>query len=258
MTVHVSVDAARPPVRRIVDDLGYTNDWHWSWASYKAAVAALSRTYGLRRHLEIGGGRDALFTPDEAAELGARITVNDISAHELSLAPAAFEKLCCDIASDEALRAAAPGSFDLLYSRMVMEHVADVPAMWRNSYELLAPGGVALAFFPTLHAPPFVVNRLVPERLSSAVLKRLFPDRADDGDNPKFPALYDHCYGDERTLPDLLKGIGFREAIVLPFYGYSYFWKIPGLKQVDAAFTRLAAARDWRTFTSFAYAIGVK
>ena len=45
---------------------------------------------------------------------------------------------------------------------------------------------------------------------------------------------------------------------MLPFYGYSYFWKVPGLKQVDAAFTRFVRARDWRLFTSFAYILAVK
>ena len=127
-----------------------------------------------------------------------------------------------------------------------MEHVRDVRRMWQNTHALLAPGGVALAFFPTLYAPAFAVNRVVPERLSSAVVHRLFPDRHAEGDNPKFPAFYDHCYGDERKLRPMLEEIGFSDMLVLPFYGYSYFHKLPGLKQVDAAFTRFVAGRDWR------------
>lgn len=253
-----AVPAPRRTLGEIMASLGYTPDWNWSWNSYKAVIVRLSEEYGLRRHLEIGGGRDTLFTPDEAGRLGLSVTVNDISAGELALAPAAFAKVCCDVAAPDTLRAIAPGAYDLVYSRMVMEHVRDARRLWENQYAMLAPGGVALAFIPTLYAPAFALNRLVPETLSGAIVKRLFPDRHKDGDNPKFPAFYHHCYGDGAKVAPMLEAIGFREVLVLPFYGYSYFWRIPGLKQLDAAFTRFVRARDWRLFTSFAYIVAVK
>ncbi|WP_299563275.1 methyltransferase domain-containing protein [Enterovirga sp.] len=242
----------------LVRDLGYSPDWNWSWSAYKDTVTAISAEYGLSRHLEVGGGRDPLFTPDEARRLGLSVTLNDISAAELALAPAAFAKLHCDVASPDTMRVVTPGSYDFVYSRMVMEHVRDARQLWRNQYEMLAPGGVALAFVPTLHAPPFWLNRMVPEAVSSAIVSRLFPDRHQAGDNPKFPAFYDHCFGDPNKVVPMLEQAGFRETLLLPFWGYSYFWKIPVLKQLDAAFTRLARARDWRLVTSFAYILAVK
>lgn len=249
---------APPGIRAVADGLGYTSDWNWSWESYKPMVLALAEAYGLRRHLEIGGGRDPLFTAEEVAAHGLAVTLNDIAQRELDRAPPGFATLCCDIAGPDTVATIGRERFDFAYCRMVMEHVPDVARMWRNVHDILAPGGVAFSFFPTLFAPPFVANELMPERLSRAILHALFPDRRDDGDNPKFPAHYDRCRGSEAALVPLLTGIGFREVVVLPFYGYSYFWKIPGLRQVDAAFTRLARARDWRTFTSFAYVIARK
>ncbi len=246
---------AAPSLEAIANGLGYSADWHWSWDNYKTMILAMAQAYGLERHLEIGGGRDPLFAPAELAAQGFDITVNDISPVELEQLPPGYDTLCCDIAAPGTLDVAGHESFDFAYCRMVMEHVPDVTQMWRNIHGLLKPGGAALSFFPTLYAPPFVANELMPERLSRAVLHTLFPDRRDGGDNPKFPAHYDHCRGSERTLTPLLTEIGFREVLILPFYGYSYFWKIPVLKQVDAAFTRLARARDWRTFTSFAFVV---
>ena len=248
----------RRPLADILAELGCSHDWNWSWNSYKATIEAISREWGLTRHLEVGGGRDPLFTPQEARAQGLQVTLNDISAGELALAPAAFDKLCCDMAAPDTMRTLRPGAYDFVYSRMVMEHVRDARQLWANQFAALAPGGVALAFVPTLYAPAFALNRLVPESVSSAIVSRLFPDRHAEGDNPKFPALYDRCFGDERRMRPWLEEIGFREVLVLPFYGYSYFWKVPGLKQVDAAFTRLCARRDWRLFTSFAYVIAVK
>ena len=253
-----AVPLPRTPLADILDELGCNPDWLWSWDNYKAFVTRLSAEWGLERHLDIGGGRDPLFAPEEARALGLRVTLNDISAGELARAPASFAKICCDIASPETMRSVPAGGFDFVYSRMVMEHVRDARQLWTNQFAMLAPGGVALAFVPTLYAPAFALNHAIPEAVSSAIVKRLFPDRHEDGDNPKFPAFYDLCYGDDRKVAPVLREIGFAEVKVLPFYGYSYFWKIPGLKQVDAAFTRLSRARDWRALTSFAYIIGVK
>lgn len=249
---------SRPPLDDVLAELGCSPDWLWSWDNYKAFVTRLSQEWGLTRHLDIGGGRDPLFQPEEARDLGLSVTLNDISAAELARAPASYRKVHCDIASAETMRTIAPESFDFVYSRMVMEHVRDARQLWANQHAMLAPGGVALAFVPTLYAPAFALNHAVPEAVSSAIVRRLFPDRHEEGDNPKFPAFYDLCYGDERKVAPILRGIGFSEVRVLPFYGYSYFWKIPGLKQLDAAFTRLSRKRDWRALTSFAYIIGVK
>lgn len=103
-----------------------------------------------------------------------------------------------------------------------------------------------------------MLNRIVPERFSRLLVETVFPNREELGDNPKFPAYYNYCFSEERKIIPMLKAAGFSDAIVLPFWGYSYFWKFPGIKQLDAAFTRLAQAREWRSVSSFAYIIATK
>lgn len=251
-----TAQAGTPPdIAKIVADLGYPTDWNWAWENYKPTIVALAREYGLKRHLEIGGGRDPLFMPDEVEALGFDVTLNDISAKELALAPSGYAKVQCDIAAADASEILGKERYDLAYCRMVMEHVPDVSRMWRNIHAVLAPGGMALSFFPTLYAPPYVLNRLIPESVSRTLLEFVFPDRKPDGDNPKFPAHYDYCFSDESRIVPMLHEAGFSEVSVLPFWGYSYFWKFPILKQIDAAFTRLAQERGWRSVSSFAYVI---
>ena len=150
------------------------------------------------------------------------------------------------------------GQFDLIFSRMVFEHITDVRRAWANIHALLAPGGVALAFVPTLYALPFLINHLMPNRLSGAILRVVFPERADDGDDPKFPTRYDWCRGSERAMVPMLHGLGFSEAKVLAFWGHGYFQRLPGLREADAAFSRLAARRDWRDVTTYAYVLARK
>jgi SAM-dependent methyltransferase len=245
-------------IRKVVADLGYPAHWNWCWENYKPTVIELARSRGLRRHLEIGAGRDPLFQPQEAAALGFDITLNDISAHELALAPSGHGKMQCDIASPQAPDILGRGQYDLAYCRMVMEHVPDVAAMWRNIGHVLAPGGLALSFFPTLYALPYVLNTLMPEPLSRFLLESVFPERKPDGDDPKFPAHYNHCFSSEARLMPMLREAGFSDAVILPFWGYAYFSKFPGVRQVDAAFNRLAERRDWRAVSSFAYVIAIK
>ena len=103
------------------------------------------------------------------------------------------------------------------------------------------PGGVALAFFPTLWAPVFALNHMLPEKASRAIVHALFPARRDDGGDPKFPAFYDWCRGSRAKLEPMLQRAGFSDVHVQRFWGHGYFERMPGLAQVDHAFNAGAA-----------------
>jgi SAM-dependent methyltransferase len=244
------------PLRR----LGYDSNELWAWDQYRAAVLGFVQACresgrhheGVVRVLEIGGGRGPLLTPEEARSNGIALTVNDIDAGELALAPAQFDKAQFDIAG--VVDPVWEGRFDLIVSRMVLEHVRDAPRAWENMHRLLAPGGVALAFHPTLYAAPFLINWLMPEKTTAAVLRFFFPNR-HNGDYPKFPARYEMCAGNPGKIEPVLKRCGFSQVLIAPFWGHRYFRHIPILREVDAALHRLAEAKDWRWLTSYAYTI---
>ncbi len=100
--------------------------------------------------LEIGGGRGPPMTPREAADAGIAYAVNDVDARELAMGPAEFEKVQFDVSG--VVGPTLLGRYDLVISRMVMEHVRDAKRAWTNICGLLAPGGLALAFHP--HSTP--------------------------------------------------------------------------------------------------------
>lgn len=231
--------------------------WHssWAWDHYESTILALARQYGLRSVCEIGGGRDPLFTAAEAAERGIDLIVNDIDAGELALTPPGLKTARFDIAGDLSEPDVARGGYDMMVSRMVFEHIDGVERAWRNIHALLAPGGVALAFFPTLWAPVFALNHILPEKASRAILHALFPGRRDGGGDPKFPALYDGCRGNPRLLTPMLNRAGFRDIHVQRFWGHGYFERLPGLRQADHAFNALAAKIGWSLVTTYAYVV---
>jgi SAM-dependent methyltransferase len=237
---------------RAFAELGVRNDRDWAWDNYEHVVRGLARILHAHRLLEVGGGRDPLFKADELSALGLDMTVNDISQTELDVLPDSYHKACFDVAGDISAVADLRDSIDLAFSRMVFEHVADGQRAWSNLYQLLAPGGVALAFVPTLYAFPFVVNRLLPDDVAAKIVKLIYPHRTDDED-PVFPARYSWTYASETKMKPMLERIGYREVVILPFYGHGYFDRFPILRDVHARFTALARKHDWRTVASYAY-----
>ncbi len=231
--------------------------WHsdWGWDHYETNILALAHHYGLRSVCEIGGGRDPLFTAEQAAQSGIDLIVNDIDAGELALTYPGLRTARFDIAGDLSEPDVERGGFDMMISRMVFEHIDGVERACSNIHALLAPGGVAIAFFPTLWAPVFAVNHVLPEKVSRAVVHALFPHRRDGGDDPKFPALYDWCRGNPRLLTPMLNRAGFSEVHIQRFWGHGYFKRMPGLKQLDHAFNALAAKIGWSFVTTYAYVV---
>jgi SAM-dependent methyltransferase len=233
-------------------ELGVSNDRDWAWDNYENVVRGLARIFHAHRLLEVGGGRDPLFKADELKALGIEMTVNDISQAELDVLPDSYHKACFDVAGDISAVAHLRDCFDLAFSRMVFEHVVDGQRAWSNLYQLLAPGGVALAFIPTLYALPFVINRLLPDDVAAKIVKLIYPHRTDDED-PVFPARYSWTYASDRKMKPMLRSIGYREVVILPFYGHGYFDRFPVIRNIHARFTTLAQKHDWRTVASYAY-----
>jgi SAM-dependent methyltransferase len=231
--------------------------WHsqWAWDNYEGLVVDLANRLNLRDVCEIGGGRDPMFDAAGARGKGIDLIINDIDQRELDFAPAGMRKARFDVAGDLSEIGGASNLYDMMISRMVFEHIDGVPRAWRNVQRLLKPGGVGLAFFPTLYAWPFLLNHLIPEKASRALVHALFPNRADDGGDPKFPALYDHCVTSERKQRRMLDPIGFSEVHIMPFWGHGYLDRVPVARELDAALNRLAAAADLRFATTYAFVL---
>src|SRR3984893_19425551 len=91
----------------------------WAWANYERVVRHLAEASGAKKLIEIGGGRDPLFGRAALTELGAELTVNDISPVELAALPKGYRTACFAIAGDLSPEEIARGGYDLAFSRMV-------------------------------------------------------------------------------------------------------------------------------------------
>jgi hypothetical protein len=148
------------------------------------------------------------------------------------------------------------GTVDLMFSQMVFEHVSDAVRAYQNVHALLAPGGVCLNFHPVLYSAPFVVNWLLPEALSSRILRLFDPKRRPD-EVPKHPARYDLCVI-RKSIRNRLSAIGYRRVWQVPFWYHDYFMRIPGIYQLDHAAAAMADRNNWTGFASFSYTLVAK
>ncbi|WP_057884585.1 class I SAM-dependent methyltransferase [Tsuneonella troitsensis] len=221
--------------------------WNTSMEQFGDELKAIVERYDHADLLELGAGRWPSFRLDEMPSSIRSYTVNDISAEELALLPEGYDKARFDVSGDASEFA---NSYDVVFSRFLAEHVPDGEAMHRNVYKVLRQGGRAFHLIPTLYAVPFLVNKYLPDSISSRVLKTFSPRRSI---SPKFPAPYSACYANPDRMIKLLKSVGYREVTFRNFYGHFYYEKIPVLRAVHERFSEFAADREWNFFGTYAY-----
>ena len=217
------------------------------WFGYEDLVVEWIQRVGAVDVCDIGGGRNPLLSPQRVDELGLRYTVLDISQDELDLAPAEFDTVCADIAGEHF---DTENAFDFMFSKFVAEHVESGERFHRNVLQALKPGGIALHYFPTLYNIPFLVNRIVPERLGSQVLDVVLP--RDRSREEKFPARYSWTRGPTDRQLERLRAVGFEVLEYTAGFGHDYYQRIPVVRDVAERWSRTAQRRGWYSFSSFA------
>ena len=223
---------------------------HTAWESYESTVAGLIDRYSLRRVCDVGGGANPVLPLSFIQARSIEYTLLDVSSDELAKAPEGYRKLTADVCDRRQL---PEGRFDLVFSKMVAEHVPSGREFHTNVFHMLAPGGIAFHFLPTLYSIPFVVNRLMPERLAAAALDAFDP--RDQHQYAKFPAYYSWCVGPIPKQLDRLRAIGYEVVEYRGFFGHNYYRKIPGVRSLHRALTRRLLERPDPRATSYAFMI---
>ncbi len=188
---------------------------------YKDFISGLVKQNGCINVCDIGGGANPVLDTEFIEEFNINYTLLDISSEELDKAPANYNKIVADISSQEF---SIDKKFDLVFSKMLAEHVKDGKQFHTNVFNSLADGGLAMHFFPTLFTFPFVVNLLVPEKLSSLLLDIFAP--RDKYQHSKFPAYYSWCYGPTKSQINRITDLGYEIVEYRGFYGHNYYLKI--------------------------------
>ena len=207
---------------------------------------------GAKRVCDIGGGARPSLPLAAVERLGLEYVVLDISADELAKAPAEYTRVQADIAGEQPPKLAPQ---DLVFSRMLAEHIAEPERFHRNVRVLLRDGGIAFHLFPTLYELPFLINRLLPVRTSERFLLKLDPARRREGRKPKFPAYYRWCRGPHRRQLERFERLGYAIEEYVGFFGHDYLAKVKPIQLLEDRLAATLLRHPAPLFTSYAYAV---
>lgn len=217
----------------------------WDFPEIIERIVERSRA---ERICEVGAGANPLLSSAFVDRKGLSYTLLDSSPEELAKAGAGYDRIVTDISSPGFV-SAERGRFDVVFSRTVAEHVVDARAFHSNVRSMLAPGGVACHFFPTLFALPFVLNKLLPEPIVTRLLLTLQPKRVAHGHHGKFRAHYRWCVGPHNSQLRRLEDLGYDVVEYVGYFGHHYYARVPPIQHlVDwSASLVLAHPNPWLT-----------
>jgi SAM-dependent methyltransferase len=219
------------------------------WQRYPDSVLELARRHGVSDVAELGGGANPqVADADKWGFVNHRVVI-DISANELAKAGGDVETRVADLCRPIAT---GHGSYDLVFSTLLCEHLADPRTFHQNCFNLLRPGGLSIHFFPTLFAFPFVVNRLIPERAAHSLLSKIHRERIEHGKHDKFPAYYRWTTGPTRRAVNRFESVGFEVMEFHASFGHQYYKVIPPLNAVEKAKSRFLLRHPVPALTSYA------
>jgi SAM-dependent methyltransferase len=217
--------------------------WQDGWQSKEAVARTLAMRH--ERVCEVGAGASPLLSAREGYVL------LDISATELAKAGDGYHSIVADLCSPEF---SSDGGFDFVFSLSTAEHIRDPERFHRNIRLMLRPGGIALHFFPTLHATPFVANRLLPDAVSRRLLLAIHPSRIPEGKHAKFPAYYRWCLGPSSRQIRRLEQCGFSVECYSGYFGHGYYRRL-GLQPVVDLTARWLVQHPIPALTSYALVV---
>lgn len=231
-----------------IDYMHFTELWH----GYEDLLLDLGRRQGSNAVAELGGGANPIVADSQKWGFMQHRVVIDISADELAKAEGDVETRVADLC--EPIRD-GHNSYDLVFSKMLCEHLTDPLVFHENCFNLLRPGGLAVHFFPTLYTVPFVANRLIPETTARSLLRAIQPGRIADPKLDKFPAYYRWCTGPSRRFSKRFEGLGFEVERRLAAFGHNYYVRVPPLNAMERTKTRLLLRHPVPHLTSFAVVV---
>ncbi len=219
------------------------------WQAYDDLLVDLAKRESVSCVAELGGGANPMVADTDRWGFAQERVVVDISATELEKADGDVKTRVADLCKpiEDGHEA-----YDLVFSKMLCEHLPDARAFHENCFKILRPGGLSVHFFPTLFALPFVINRLVPENLTRSMLRRVQPVRFTDPKLQKFPAYYRWCTGPTERAIKRYESVGFKVEAWNAAFGHLYYEKIPGLNVAERAKTRYLLDHPVPALTSFA------
>jgi ubiquinone/menaquinone biosynthesis C-methylase UbiE len=213
------------------------------WAEFEARVADLVKNSSPGEVLvDLGGGRRCVW--HAAVPATSHLVAVDIDQAELDANEVVVDKRLGDVGSKLPL---LDQEADLLVSRALLEHVADVPTAIAEMARVLKPGGRAIHFVPARNSLFGIAARLGPFGLLKKLVHKAIPSAVGQ---VEFPVFYDNCTAE--SLEQLFRAAGFASVNVKVCYSQSgYFHPILPVYIIVAAYQGIVARLGLRQLAAY-------
>jgi 2-polyprenyl-3-methyl-5-hydroxy-6-metoxy-1,4-benzoquinol methylase len=220
------------------------------WSKTEAFVQKLILKNNLKSILEIGAGANPTIHPEFISKHNLKYTICDIDDDELKKADGIYSKLVIDLSLPDSTYSE---KFDLVFSRMVGEHISDAKTFHQNVFNILNKDGISFHCFSTLYALPFTANRYLPESMSDLLLHKIAP--RDEHQHGKFKAYYDWSRGPSKKMIKRFENIGYEIIEYVGYFGHNYYSKIALLNKIEEIKSKLLIKFPIPFLTSYAHLI---
>lgn len=182
--------------------------------------------------LEIGAGPTPCIKRQEIERYNIDYHLNDYALSELKKGDNNYLKIPGDF-----LKVDLPQKYDLIISRMVLEHVNNPHNFHKKIYNHLNPGGLAIHFFATLYSVPAILNLILPEFVSDKLV--MWGQNRDQEFHGKFPASYNWCRGPIKGYHTKFEKIGFTVLEQKGYVGHDYLNTKNYLYTIEKLFSKM-------------------
>ena len=213
-----------------------------AYPSYYDLVESYSEE--IRTILEVGGGAH----PTLSDRSDVIYTIIDPDTEELEKAPADCHRINAKIQTNKGKE-----KYDLILSKMVLEHVENPDSFHQNVLNLLNEQGRAIHFFACKNSLPAWANRILPEGIGAILLKLL--KNRDTKNHPKYPAYYRRTLGGVKKQIKYFESQGYEVLEYRSYVGHKYFKSIPVLKQLEQLYTHLLVLLNMKSLATVALVV---
>jgi SAM-dependent methyltransferase len=135
-----------------------------------------------------------------------------------------YREKCRQIYDDfivQSIETPLPGSYNLICSFTLLEHVRNNRRAFNTMYDALVQGGMMVHYVPGGWHPYALVIRLLGPRLSIKILSRLHPEVIGQSG---YPAYFDHCTVGK--MEQLCRETGFKNITFSCYYRANFYFEV--------------------------------